>query len=520
MRVAAPLLAVVLVGCGADPAGGETAGGTGAGSTSGDPATTGTGTGEEPEPCTLEPADEAYVDGLVHRGRGEGDTFIEILDVVADGNLVYSCTGTQGVTIWDATDPAAPTLLVENIGPHDLAHPQFPRCQHLALDEARTRALITNRGDEVQPTPWLALYDVQDPAAPALVATWSGEESVEGVVVRGDRVYAAAHRSGLMAFDVVGDGLQPVGSFADEQSDGWQPLFVGDHLYVAEGANGVRVYDVTGNDPVPVASVALPGSSKDLVLEGDAVYVASSSHLVALDVSDPAAPAILSETPVVGTALALAAGPDQIVYTAEWDEVRGYDVSDPSAVRSVVAESLPTDDDFSRVLALDASPDGRIYGGEWEGMHVLEAQAGAAAPDISVTPANVQFGLVQVGDAADRVVVVRNTGDRPLRIFEADTDHEEVSVAQVCMEIPPGESAAVEVRYAPLDDTFSLQARLAFRTDDPDEEVFIVRVSGNFSGVGVGEPVPTFDLTDLEGNIWRSEELRGQVLVLAYFATF
>lgn len=518
------------VACGAGGAAGVGDAGTdGAATDSGAPtAGPGASTGEGGDtgsigdpPCDLLPPSEPHVDALVHLGRAQGDTFIEILDVVADGDTVYSCTGTQGLTIWDASNPVGPKLVVENVGPIGLSHAQFPRCQHVDLDPEAGRVAITSRGDEIQPTPWVALYDVSDPAAPTTVATWSGEESIEGAVIRGDRIYAAAHTAGVLVFETVGETLEVVGRYAEGGSDAWLPTFVGDLLYVAEGVTGIRVYDVSGDNPVVVTTIPIPGSSKDLVTRDGVGYVASSSHLVSIDVSQPEQPAVLGETATLGTALAVAPGRDSMVFVAEWDEVRGYDASDPTDMRQVVAEVLPTDDVFSRVLALDAAPDtGLVFGGEWRGMHVLEQRASAGAPDIWATPGAVQYGAVEVGERADRVVVLRNSGEAPLRIFEADTDHPDISVDRACVEIPPGGSEAIEVHYAPTEDILSLQARLAFRTDDPDEDVFTVVVSGNFSGVGIGDPVPPFELMDLDGNVWSSEGLKGQVAVLAYFATF
>ncbi len=512
---------------GTDGAGTDGGGSGGAGS-SGGGATATTGSTTQPPSCPPTAADEIYDDPLTHLGRAESDTFIEILDVVARDPLVYSCTGTQGLTIWDATNPASARLVSENTGPAGLSHPTFPRCQHVALNSAGTRAVLTNRGDEIQPTPWLFLYDVSDPDAPRALRGWQGTDftggtaHIEGVVMDGTRIYAASHTAGILVFDDPGMGsdLVWVGHYQDADSNAWQPSKVGDVLYVAEGSAGLRTYDVSGDDPVLLGAVDLAGSSKDVIVIGTVAYTANSSTVAAIDVTDPAAPAILSEIETEGTALTVAMGEADTLMVAEWNEIRGYNVADPTAPAPVLSEAVPSSDDFSRVLALDTQPaSGLVFAGEWTGMQAFQQQVDANGPEVGATPGSIQFGTVEPGDFQDRVMVVRNGGDRPLKIFETGATRDQVSVTPACGEVPVGGALAFEVRFT-SDSTAPLAGHVGLRTDDPDEEEFLVEFSANVAGRDVGDPVPPFSLTDLEGTTWSTADLEGEVVVLAYFATF
>ncbi len=494
---------------------GSSVGGSSRTSSQGEDASTGT---PPPVDCPAL-AEQTVVDGLLHRGRAEGDTFIEILDLQSRDERIYSCTATQGITIWDASSPS-PTLLVENVGPPGLAHPQFPRCQHLGLDPDSNRAVITNRGDEVQPDPWLFLYDLSDPSQPQPLRGWSTDASIEGAVIGGSRIYAAAHTEGIVVLeDRGGNELVPIGSLRDTSSDAWQPLLVGDILYVAEGATGLRIYDVGDDDPVLLATLALPGSSKDLVLDQDTLYVAASSSIVSVDVSTPSAPAIITDRPVQGTAVALALGRDGLLYTAEWDEVRAYDTRDPALPR-VWSEAVPTGDDFSRVLTVETDAEtGRMFAGEWTGMHAYDAQPDPTGPDIVVSPLSVQFGKVEPGDTADRVYVVHNDGDQTLQVTGVDSDWSSVTLDEACFEVEPGGAFAIEARFAPQSNSINA-GRIRLQTNDPDEPEYVLRFAGNASGADVGDPMPDFVLQDLQGNTWERSELEGKVVLLAYFATF
>jgi len=464
---------------------------------------------------------EPFGDALEHLGRAEGDSFIEILDMVADGSLVYSCTATQGLTIWDATDGAAASLVVENVGPEGLAHPSFPRCQHLGPDFGAGQVVVTNRGDEIQPDPWLYLYDISDPSAPQPLRGLQTTASIEGVVLDDGRIWAAAHKSGIVVVDDTGgSALVQVASFSDEASDAWAPFKVGTTLFVAEGTTGLRAYDISGDEPALLSTLGLPGSSKDVIVVDDIAYVAASAHVLAVDVSNPSQMTIVGQREVRGTALALDMGTDRTLLVAEWDEIRGYDADDPE-LREVLSETVPTEAaNFTRVLTLDAEPSaGRVYAGEWRGMHAYDQHEVAMSPEVVATPGSLQFESTAVGEFEDLVLVIRNPGTEDLEIFGAASGLEGVTVDPPCVSVPPGGAAAMEVRFTPISDA-PQRGKLILETNDPDEPEFSVSVSGNIVGLDVGDPNPPFELTALDGTQWSLDDLKGQVAVLAYFATF
>lgn len=465
------------------------------------------------------PVADDFVDGLRHLGRAEGDTFIETLDIVADGPIVYACTGTQGLTVWDATDGERPRLLAENVGPAGLAHGRFPRCQHVAIDADDDRLVMTNRGDEVQPEPWFAVYDISDPARPNLVDTQATEDSVEGAIIRDGTVIVAMHRGGVQVFDL-DTRLERRGGYSDAMSDAWQPVLLdADTVAVAEAETGLRLYDLSNPDPTLLGTVALDGSSRDVVARDGLAFVATSAGIAAVDVADPAAPTVRSQVETVGTTLGIAFGIGDTVLTAEWDRMRGYDVSDPGAMTEILAEVVPTSSDFSRVLGLGTDPgEGRVYAGEWEGVHAYAQRAENVGPDLVPTPTALQYGRVAPGDDADQVLVLRNRGNRALTVFDV-VGFPELTPDTTCLQVPPASSAAVEVRFSARNEN-PFDSFLRVCSDDPDQPEADVAVTANVDGVGVGDPVPFFDLRELNGGRYSSSTIEGSVTVLAYFATF
>lgn len=466
-------------------------------------------------PTSAGPSD----DPMQPLGRANTNTFIEITDIVAHEDIAYVCTGVRGLSTFDTSDEA-PRLLIEKVAPGaPLSDSRFPRCQHVGLDVENARLVITNRGDEVQPTSWLAVYDVADPQRPQFLASWTPTlGSIEGVALAGDRVFAAVHSQGVVALELNGSELTETGRTREDNGDAWQPVLGDGILALADGEAGLRLYDVSTDDPSQLSTVPLQGSSRDVLLDDNTAYVASSGGLAVVDIRDPRAPVVLGEHPVSGSALDLARlGPAQIV-VAEWDALRGYDFTDPAEPVSLFTETVPTNDTFSRVLAVGAvAARGRVFGGEWTGMHAFAFNA-APGPEVELSPSSLQFGNVPASDSDARVLLVSNSGTRPLTVHDV-TGSADVTVDETCFVVEPGRSKAIEVQLAPSSSA-RVQSAVQVCSDDPDEPSVEVPLTANVPGLAVGDPAPTFALQDLAGNTWTNADLEGKVAVLAYFATF
>lgn len=103
---------------------------------------------------------------------------------------------------------------------------------------------------------------------------------------------------------------------------------IGSRLFIADVSNM--------GTPVETSSLALPGIARRIAQSGDILYI-SCTHggLAAVDVADPAKPAILSittfdKTDAIGQTFGVAVK-DQYVYVADYSGVFALDMTDPSA---------------------------------------------------------------------------------------------------------------------------------------------------------------------------------------------
>lgn len=470
--------------------------------------------------CDL-PADAAPQDQLTLEMSAQGPKFIEILDIVQAHPVVYGCTSVKGLTVWDAQTGQN---LVTAIAPPGLAgvgKNSLPHCQHVVVDESKTRVAMTNRGDEIQPQPFVYVFDVSDPASPKALNGWTGSESIEGITWVGDTIYAAAHSAGVLSFKVSGDGsLTKTSSFSDGASDAWQVQAHGKYLLTAEGAQGLRVYAAEQGVLSLVAELPLKGSSKDIVIKDDVAYVASSSYISVVDIRQPTAPKLLSETETTGTAVALAVGHNHTLVVAEWNKLIGYDISDPYAVKREFSEVIPSTAAYSRILSVAADPERqRVYAGEWSGLHYYRQEDCGVGPDIEVAPSHLSFPTLPMGESETQALKIVNYGNRDLKVASVETNSALVSFDNAAFELAPGNEHELAVTFSPTNSE-PLNAGLRLASNDLDDSPLRLSISGNVVGVGEGDPLPSFSLLDTEGNMYSSEMLKGQVVLLAYFATF
>lgn len=225
-------------------------------------------------------------------------------------------------------------------------------------------------GDTAYAADWafgLRIYDVTDPAAPALTGQVDTAGYPSSVAVVGTRAYLGESTNGgnLRVIDVADPATAAeIGSIATSQARGLEVR--GDLAYVADGSlggpGGLRIFDVS--DPASISLVGFQGDgcgeALDVALSGTLAVVACSfDGFQIVDVSDPASPAVLAVIPAGGISSAWS--------VAAWDGgaalghdfgVIVVDLADPRAPVTVAEHATSW-----TVSALAAPGDGRLFAG-------------------------------------------------------------------------------------------------------------------------------------------------------------
>jgi len=206
--------------------------------------------------------------------------------VPGPGATVVADRSAAGITILDISRPEDPVAVAT------VPSTLVPGMEVEA--SAGHRVALLNRGS-------LAILDLSDPFHPALAGRWNPDGTLEACDLENDFAVAA-----------------------------WRP---------DQGTGTLlTVLDLSGEDPRPVGSLALPEGVRvwDLAVEdGTAALLGPDAsggprHLVLVDVSNPAAPALLASVALDGSPYEVALG-DGVLWLREGSSVRVFDVSDPAA---------------------------------------------------------------------------------------------------------------------------------------------------------------------------------------------
>jgi len=125
--------------------------------------------------------------------------------------------------------------------------------------------------------------------------------------------------------------------------------------------------------------------------------------------------------------------------------------------------------------------------------------------------------VVSPGQSRSLALTLRNEGDAALSIAEVRASMPGASVDFEPLDVEPAGAVALEITFtSPSSDAY--QGALEIVSNDPDQPVFVVPMSGNVRGVAVGEPMVPFRNVDTLGRVWQTGDAADRVLLLAYFA--
>lgn len=214
----------------------------------------------------------------------------------------------------DASDPGAPVLFSDQRRP-------------------RARALSVH-GDLLLATAWIgreiSVYSLSDPWRPTFLSTIDGIGGSCSMELIGDHLYGSS-ADGVRIFDL-SDPAAPVqvGVF-NEGLSSLSLKHVDGYLYVG-CAVGIRVFDLS--EPLaPQPVVDLDGWQPILLLPaGDVLYTATFGEVQAIDITDPAAPVLLSTHAAGWNPEGLCLVGSTLIHTTGSD-LDMYDVTDPTNLR-------------------------------------------------------------------------------------------------------------------------------------------------------------------------------------------
>lgn len=471
---------------------------------------------------------------LLQRLQGKNGDHLHVDEVRyrADTKHLYQCSYTFGVV--NAANPQAMTYLSEGLTHAIPGDPRKPGCIHLAWDG--NDVFTTHRGNIDNPA-FLTAWDVTKPEAPVqLPALQEPGVSYEGVDVANHTIFVALHDKGLGVY--TRDAALPTNGFtrigtATGLTNAWGVFARDTTVFVADAADGLVTVDVTTpSAPKILGKVATGGVARGVVVDGNTAYVAAGSAVVVVDVTKPEAPTVIGKIEMPDrTALRVDYSAGKL-FVAAWNDARVYDVSKPATPKLIgavrLAGPVPGQLDETpyatwRTAGIAGAGD-VMFVGNWHLIHTFRVHADRLAPNLDVPEDTLPFDLghVELGSSKTATLEVGNQGTANLALFDNWTEGTAFTVAPKQVQIPPGEKALLSITYKPTAATAET-SYLHLLSDDPAQPSRMAYLTGNRPGLGVGSPLPSTNVTLVDGTTeWSStaEGNKGHVMLLAYFATF
>jgi hypothetical protein len=233
----------------------------------------------------------------------------------------------------DISDPTAPREI--GIAYHPSGYPQsLVIVNELIYVAAGTEGIL--------------IFDLSDPAQPVLRGQVATRGFSYGLVVRDGVAAVADGPAGLRLVDVsVPESPLEIGAAATAGLA--YDVVIRDNLaYVSDPLSGVHTFDLSqGGAPIERHRVGTPGSPAGLWLQDDKLLIADGpAGLTIVDLSQPAAPRVVGNAvPPSGAQTTAVTAADGVAYLSDFFQgLVMFDISRPATPNSVVAEfALPAD---------------------------------------------------------------------------------------------------------------------------------------------------------------------------------
>jgi hypothetical protein len=445
---------------------------------------------------------------------------------------LFHCAYDFGVI--DGSSPERMTYLAQGLRHSIPGDSRRPGCVHLAWEG--DVVYTVHRGNVDNPaflSGWTLQPDPADPRKLSPVQLPVLQEpgvSYEGIDTANGYIYVALRQNGLGVYERTTDGgFRRIGT-ASGLGNAWGVRVRGTTAFVSDGLAGLAVIDVADpRRPMVIGRVRTGGQTRGLALDGPLAYVAAgSAGLAVVDVTDPRAPRLVSQTDMPGSAIRVDVA-DGKAFVAAWNDARVYDVSEPAAPRFVGAVRLTRDIGFSepgrapvtsRTLGVAAAGD-VMFVGNWHVIYSYRTHAERAAPNILLPEdlSLVDFGPVEPGASVTVPLKVTNQGTAALSLSDVSTENSAFRVEPRSARLEPGAAIELSLTYTAADKGMA-ESLLHIRSNDPASPARTGYLVANRPGLSVGSPLPETTVTLVDGGRWSSSEARGQVMLLAYFATF
>jgi len=188
----------------------------------------------------------------------------------------------------------------------------------------------------------LAIVDISNPTAPVTVGTLSVPGWTFSVEKVGNYVYMGSWQtSGFLIVDVTNPAAPTLVGSYDTAGNATYVSYVNGYVYLSEGTTteGMLIFDVSDpTDPQLVNTLITGGVPGYVAVKGNIAYMGDSTGMRIYDVTNPAAPVLLTTSSLAVSSYAPIVISGNLLYTASGNQARVLDISNPVVPELVVSQ--------------------------------------------------------------------------------------------------------------------------------------------------------------------------------------
>ena len=357
----------------------------------------------------------------------------------------------------------------------------------------------------------LFVVNISNPSNPINNGSVSGTGNLilENLKAEDGVLAVACHEDGVKLYDI-SNPSNPLYRSTIPTDNSWAVEIKEDFSYVADNEN-ILVVNITNlYEPEIITSLNTGNAIKDVVIDGDKLYVALGSDGVSLyNIDNLMSPEFLGTYNTSSLANRLSAF-DNKVAVSDWDDVEVLEWDGNNL--NIVGYKNTT----NRTMAI-ATKDNYIFSAEWASVQSMEYGV-VQGPDLDLSSTYIIYPYVDNGSSFSMYIEAVNNGNEILLVSDNYTTNQEFEIINPLNELFPGQSQFVELQYNASNSNASGSYRIY--SNDVAQPEIICPLVGNVDGANIGESAPDFNLEIVaNGNgYFQLSDNIGQVVVLAFFA--
>ncbi|HPG41937.1 MAG TPA: NosD domain-containing protein [bacterium] len=180
----------------------------------------------------------------------------------------------------------------------------------------------------------IQVHNCSDPANPALISTWVGVAPVaQSITIDKNKAFIAERMGGMAIVDISNPAVPQLIQKYTNNLKSCDAVAVKDNIVLLAETDILHIFDYSNPAGLlPLADFSVPeGTIKSILIDGSTAWLAASNEgLIALDISDPAHPAKISQVDNSQYVGNLAISGNYIWVTEYLCGLRGYNISTPS----------------------------------------------------------------------------------------------------------------------------------------------------------------------------------------------